>query len=1257
MEDLERYTRTGHGADLPPLPPAAFPPEPGADAARTARLALVRWYRHLHLPGVRGLPEYRAALHLAGLLEGVPPGLPALPAPLRVRRAGSVPRRPRPRWLSRHGGGATARDEEETVALGPARIDQLLFLMERFEEHRDFGALETVLALQSRWLKGDTLSARERAALLTDRARLLLTLGELGSDRSWPEEGERCASTAAEQTARHLAPGDPHLVDRLLLKARCAALLHDPVADPSGLERAVRDLRRAVEAAGQRTPVPLHPARYLVTVLIRRYETTGSEETLAEALAAARDLVRATDPEDRRAREHRQWLADLRTKALPRLGAATVDAVLDETPVPYAADDARWESRWRTADDSRAAPAERRRAALALVEAVPGRHEDRPGALVLAAETELEHWTAGSDEASPGQARVWAVRAADATPPGHRLAGRALTVLAETTLHRAAESEPEPDEGLADEAVATARRTAEALPPDDPDTPRCLDRLAVVLSGAARMLSDDTLLPESLGLRRRALALTPADEPFRPFRMSMLADALGVLAEETENAELAEEALALDHEAADALPEDHPQKHELLFNLASQFVRGRGGGDGAVQRLAEAERLYRRGLARLPAGHPDQPRFTSSVAQVLHLRYEETGDRRTLADAVALARDALARTPSHDPFRIARTLLLARVCTALHDLDGAEPADAALRAEALGAWEAVAADPHLPEGSWLEAQEQSAALSRAGGDPERALVALEAALARVPRLARRSLAGPVRKGTARRAPELAVQAAIAAVEAGRPTHAVDLLEKGRAILYGQAMTAWRHRSWLRSIDPEAADRLEKIDAELAEADFFANVTTVDVRVTRRRASGRADEESVRTWDPRPGYAARTRRLAAERDRILDRPARHPDLVPPTDPQLPAGPRARVAGSPVVFVLTHRTRGDALLVPADPAHPVVHVPLPGLAETAVRDRIAVLETAVRDALDPRAGHDRRLAAQSELHDVLAWLWDEAASPVLSRIPAAAGPGRPRLWWCPVGPLVRLPLHVAGRHPRGASRPADGSVPPTVIDRVIPSYTPTLAALAHSLRDAPHPAPEPTSPLVVAVPDTPRLPPLPQARREAETVCAALPGSRLLIGAEADLATVEAALRRHALVHFACHGDNDSSLGVLRGGGLHLAGGETLTAAHLLGLRLDQGALAVLSACSTAEAHPVLPDEPMHLAAAFQLAGFRSVIGTLWRAPDTPRMAEELYGALTAGGTRPPDPTASAEALNTAQRALRDAYPDVPTRWASYLHTGA
>ena len=81
------------------------------------------------------------------------------------------------------------------------------------------------------------------------------------------------------------------------------------------------------------------------------------------------------------------------------------------------------------------------------------------------------------------------------------------------------------------------------------------------------------------------------------------------------------------------------------------------------------------------------------------------------------------------------------------------------------------------------------------------------------------------------------------------------------------------------------------------------------------------------------------------------------------------------------------------------------------------------------------------------DILGWLWEVIAAPVLEAITGPVGQDPLRVWWCPTGPLVSLPLHAAGRHPvllseqRAAERRAQ-----TVLSWTISSYVPTLAALA-------------------------------------------------------------------------------------------------------------------------------------------------------------------------------------------------------------------
>jgi hypothetical protein len=142
------------------------------------------------------------------------------------------------------------------------------------------------------------------------------------------------------------------------------------------------------------------------------------------------------------------------------------------------------------------------------------------------------------------------------------------------------------------------------------------------------------------------------------------------------------------------------------------------------------------------------------------------------------------------------------------------------------------------------------------------------------------------------------------------------------------------------------------------------------------------------------------------------------------------------------------------------------------------------------------------------DVLAWLWQVVAHPVLDHIGAV-----PRLWWCTTGAMTRLPLHAAGIPGTTASVP----------DRTVSSYTPTLRALVLARREKPA---ERDRVLVVAVPDTADTAPL-DVDPEIAVLTELSPGRctvRRSTGATRD--QVLADLPRHSHAHFACHGAADT-----------------------------------------------------------------------------------------------------------------------------------
>jgi CHAT domain-containing protein len=164
-------------------------------------------------------------------------------------------------------------------------------------------------------------------------------------------------------------------------------------------------------------------------------------------------------------------------------------------------------------------------------------------------------------------------------------------------------------------------------------------------------------------------------------------------------------------------------------------------------------------------------------------------------------------------------------------------------------------------------------------------------------------------------------------------------------------------------------------------------------------------------------------------------------------------------------------------------------------------------------------------------------------------------------------------------------------------------------------------------------------------------AELTPATVLSGAAATFDAVRQALTRHPGVHFACHAvadPSDPSAGRLL---LQDHQSRPLTVRDIAELDLPDARLAVLSACETALGTPRLPDEALHLASAFQLAGYPEVVGTLWPINDrvARAVAVDLHTALAGGAD-------AASALHAAVDRCRARYPGTPTLWAAYVHSG-
>ena len=179
-------------------------------------------------------------------------------------------------------------------------------------------------------------------------------------------------------------------------------------------------------------------------------------------------------------------------------------------------------------------------------------------------------------------------------------------------------------------------------------------------------------------------------------------------------------------------------------------------------------------------------------------------------------------------------------------------------------------------------------------------------------------------------------------------------------------------------------------------------------------------------------------------------------------------------------------------------------------------------------------------------------------------------------------------------------------------------------------------------------------------EIQVVQALNTAVRSLISEAATAATVVEGFHRHQFVHFACRGRLEDRKSFEAG--FELYGGERLTLLEIVRAHLPTAEFAFLSACHTAEVtEGSSADEGLHLAAAVQNCGFRSVIGTMWAMVDEdgPDLAKHFYKALFSDSRRQegiPYHERSAKALRFAVKKLRGKKRIRLETWVNFVHHG-
>ncbi|KAJ6616661.1 CHAT domain-containing protein [Mycena sp. CBHHK59/15] len=784
------------------------------------------------------------------------------------------------------------------------------------------------------------------------------------------------------------------------------------------------------------------------------------------------------------------------------------------------------------------------------------------------------------------------------TPDGHPQMPARLDTLGRSLSKRYEHTGHLPD---ITKAISVANDALSLIPNDHPDTLEFLTNLAIIIL-------------------ENAVRLTPDGHPSKPDHLNYLSSALSVRFERLGNVGDIDNSISLLQTAMQARAYKLPDDHGYMIQLGNSFtLRFKRLGDLAD--IDEAITIFENVVAAIPDGIPSKPSRLNNLGTSLLFRFTQTEKTPDVEKAVAAFEAVLKITSDDHPLRPEFLNNLAISLKSRFDRHG-DIADInqsislledAVRSGALSS----TGPPRLRFQSasrWTECAWRL--------DHSSILEACTTVLDLLPRLAWLGLPLPERHRELIRTGNVANAVAAVCIERGEYATAVEWLEQGRSIVWGQLLQLRTPVDELQDVEPDLANRLTHVSKELDGSSSRDDLSLENSAQNHRRLTSEWEQlvKQIRSIHPFERF-----------------------LLPKTLKQLTA---AGLSG-PVVILNISSFRYSS---------EVQHTSLPHFryddAQRLRRSLSDLLRSNGRHIFDDRLDGNRENTVPVRDTDkvfssILSELWSNVVEPILATLKLKVLPTTklPRMWWCPTGPLAFLPIHAAGLY----NTEAPGF---KLTDFAISSSIPTLGALFNTSHRE---TPQKLKLLAIAQPSGKSSLPGTQEELSRIEVRATTTTIKSLIDSQATVSGVLQGMKESNWVHFACHGLQNTTNPTESS--LLLADEAQLKLSEIVKISLPHAELAFLSACQTATGDDHLSEEAIHLAAGMLLAGYRSVVATMWSIMDrdAPLVADDFYEYLFRSGK--PDHTQAARALHYAVERLRDKKGGKSfLSWVPFIHIG-
>ncbi|KAJ6526886.1 tetratricopeptide repeat-containing protein [Mycena vulgaris] len=792
-----------------------------------------------------------------------------------------------------------------------------------------------------------------------------------------------------------------------------------------------------------------------------------------------------------------------------------------------------------------------------------------------------------------------------------------------------------------DDCIKLHREALNACAAPHPDHSRSLNNLANALYIRYQHYGDRQDIDEAIFHHREALDICASPHPDHSISLNNLANALHIRSELQGHSKDIEEAIKLHREALDISPACSLEHSSFLNNLANA-LQTRFQMHGDLKDVNEAIGLQREALDIQTAPHPGRSASLSNLADKIRIRFQHQNNPKDIDECIELYSEALKLCP--EPHQ--NHGLIKRIGgQILHSAYLYKPNQKTLD-DAISALQEASTYMSSSPVSRFDSSNEWAEIATMHNHSS-SLAAYRTNINLLPQLAALHLELKSRQNmlTSSKITSLASASAACAISLSENNIAVEFLEASRSIFWAQALLLQTPLNDLAEADPQLAMKMRELSQKLEQASFRDTcrnfltdtqhqVMAIETEAARCRKLNEDWEETIKTVQTLPGF-----------DDFMC-------------PKSMASLRQAALMGPIVILLASKSSFSALIITS--SEDIKYVQLPNIDLRALElyadlpRALTTLNPDVMNELKASSSSDR-LADQTDLETRLYGAREGqlnmSSDDIFKRYLAD-------IWTTIVKPVFDvLKLKAAGIY--------DEQGTDCVPDYIVSSYTPTLATLL----DPPTHATASFMMTAVIESKAPDCLPLPGTTVELASIVNRVPKQWLTSLQSPTRNEVVQSLQVSLIVHFACHGIQDSKNPL--DSGFMLSDGR-LKVSQIMH-RPDNGntkrsrkamSLAFLSACETAKGDSSTPDEAMHLASTLLFVGFRGVVGTMWTMNDEdgPKIADTFYEYLfrdCGSNSVPsvvPDLTQAAEALHLAVAKLRKEPGMTFKRWVPFVHYG-